>query len=41
MKRPLGGFSNGSTGFDDVDLFDFGLFARAGEKRTWNYGIVS
>jgi len=35
-RRPPSGFENGSTGFSlgSRTLFDFGLFARAGEKRT-------
>lgn len=37
MYRPLGGFSNGSTGLELDDLFAFGLFAKAGENRSWNY----
>jgi len=36
MNRPLGGFSKGSIGFEFGDFWDLGLFARAGEKRSWN-----
>jgi hypothetical protein len=41
MKRPLGGSENGSIcfSFESRGLLDLGLFARAGENRTWNYGI--
>jgi hypothetical protein len=26
-------------GFEFADLFDFGLFANAGENRSWNYTL--
>lgn len=41
MKRPLAGFSKGSIGFTEAGFLDLGLLASAGEKRTWNYDIVS
>jgi len=36
IKRPAGGLSKGSNGLDEgfLGLLDFGLFARAGEKRN-------
>lgn len=39
MRRPAGGFSKGSKGFEegDLGLLDLGLLARAGENRSWNY----
>jgi hypothetical protein len=39
MKSFFEGFENGSRGFSPglYGLFDLGLFANAGEKRTWNY----
>jgi hypothetical protein len=36
IKRPFEGFSNGSIGFELIGLVYLGLFARAGENRTWN-----
>lgn len=36
MNRPFAGFSKGSMGFVLLGLFDFGLFARAGENRSCN-----
>ena len=43
MKRPLSGSANGSIGFSfgSRGLLDLGLFARAGENRTWNCKVSS
>ena len=42
MNSSSGGFRNGSTSFESGGLSDLGLFARAGENRSWNcYRLVS
>ena len=43
MNRPLGGSEKGLTSFsfESRALLDFGLFARAGEYRTWNCNKTS
>lgn len=40
MIKSFFGFSKTSTGFVFESLFALGLFARAEEKRTWNWKVI-